>query len=299
MEIGYGLLGREDLEAASEPKSVFSDKRERGSALIIAGRIEYHGAPALALLATCNVLASLRVGAGYAKLYVPKAVLNPVRTVSPNTIVKALGKDEIACNREILGAVERSDAIAIGMGIGKARRAMAAAGRIVRHAASHGKPIVVDADAIQCLGRLARRHETSRYIIATPHDGEFFRLTGIRPHEKNLDARVKTAVVWASKLGITLVLKGHYSVVTDGKRIKVNIARTSALATMGTGDVLSGIICGYAATGADAFTAACAGVYLHSNIGDRLAAKMGNHIIATDVVDAIPLAIKEFDKNIQ
>ncbi|MHB1830497.1 MAG: NAD(P)H-hydrate dehydratase [Candidatus Micrarchaeaceae archaeon] len=299
MGIGYALLGRKDLEAASEPKSIFSGKRERGNALIISGSRSYHGAPSLALLATCNILASLRVGAGYATLYVPKAILNPVRAVSPNTIVKALGNNEITCNKEVLDAVERSNAVAIGMGIGKTRNAIAASEKIVQRAADLNKPIVVDADAIQCLRKLSKRHAANSSIIATPHDREFFGLTGKTLPKKDLGLRMAYAVQSAKELGIVIVLKGHNTIVTDGKRIKVNIAKTSALATMGSGDVLSGIICGYAACGADPLIAASAGVYLHSMIGDSLAKRKGNHIIAVDIVDGIPSAIKDFDKSIR
>ena len=136
-----------------------------------------------------------------------------------------------------------------------------------------GKAIVVDADALTALKKLPAGGALNRSVIATPHDGEFFRLTGVRPTEKNLNARIKVAAEFAKKLNITMVLKGHYSIVTDGRRTRVNITRSPALATMGTGDVLSGIICGYAVSGADPFAAACAGVFLHSGIGDSLASK--------------------------
>ena len=293
MALKYELLGKRDLKAASKPKSLFSSKRGRGTALVIAGSADFHGAPVLA------ALASLRVGAGYVKLYVPRSVVGPARNLSPNIIVGALGAKSITCNKQILDQIKRCNAIAIGMGIGRSAMAQVSARKIVQSSVRAGKVVVVDADAISSLKRLPVEGKLNQNIIATPHDGEFFRLTAFRPAEKDLGARVKTAAEWARKLGITLVLKGHYSIVTDGKRVKVNIAKTSALATMGTGDILSGIICGYAATGVGAFAAACAGVYLHSSIGDSLATKMGNHIIAADVVDAIPLAIKEFDKTIQ
>ncbi len=293
MALKYELLGKSDLKAALKPESLFSSKRDRGIALVIAGSADFHGAPVLA------ALASLRVGAGYVKLYVPKSVLGPARNLSTNIIVGALGGKSIICNKQILGQVKKSDAIVIGMGIGRSTMAQVSARKIIQSGISAEKVTVVDADAISSLKRLPFGRRPNQNIIATPHDGEFFRLTGVRPAEKDLGARIKVAVECARKLGITVVLKGHYSIVTDGKIVKVNVAKTSALSTMGTGDVLSGIICGYAARGAEAFAAACAGVYLHSSIGDRLAAKMGNHIIAADVVDAIPLAIKEFDKTIQ
>ncbi len=286
----YELLGKKDLEKASVPKSLFSGKRGRGIALVIGGSAGFHGAPVLA------ALAAMRVGAGYVRIYVPSAVVTPVRKLSPNIIVNALGKGSITCNRSLLNEVRRSGAIAIGMGIGRGTGAAMAARRIIAEGIRSAKPVVVDADALSARKGIGVG-KMNGSIIATPHDAEFFALSGIRLRERDLDSRIKSAVAFAKKLGIILVLKGHYSIVTDGQRVRVNRAGSSALATMGTGDVLSGIICGYAATGAGAFEAACAGVYLHSCIGDMLAAGKGNHIIASDVVEAIPSAIKKFDKS--
>ncbi len=288
----YELLGRADLKAASVPKSILSDKRDRGTALIISGNSRFHGAPVL------SALASMRIGAGYVKLYVPKAIINPVRSLSPNIIVGALGSNSITCNKEILGEVERADAVAIGMGIGRLKDTISSATKIIQVCASSGVPVVVDADAIISLRRLGRVGSAGMSIVATPHDGEFFRLTGVKPDRSNIAKRASTASAWAGRLGIIIVLKGHYTIVTDGKRTRIGKPVSSALATMGTGDVLSGIICGYMATGAGPFEAACAGVYLHYRIGDILARRRGRHIIAVDVVDAIPSVIKEFDKSI-
>ena len=89
MAHGYELLGKRDLRAATEPVSLFSSKRSRGTALIIAGSELFHGAPVLA------ALASLRIGAGYVKLYVPGSVIDPVRSLSPNVIVGRLGDRSI------------------------------------------------------------------------------------------------------------------------------------------------------------------------------------------------------------
>ena len=93
-----------------------------------------------------------------------------------------------------------------------------------------------------------------------------------------------------------MLLKGHETVVTDGKRTKIIRAKSSALAVMGTGDVLSGMIGAYAAKNNDLFVAGVAGAYLHAMIGDALYKEKGNHILASDVVDGIPKILKKFDK---
>src|SRR5271165_3413445 len=111
MRIKYELLGSRDLKIASVPKGKFSGKRERGTALIIAGSGRYHGAPVLSSLAAYNTLSALRVGAGYAKLYVPKSVIGPVRSLSPNIIVGQLGGTSITCNKQILDEVKKAGAV--------------------------------------------------------------------------------------------------------------------------------------------------------------------------------------------
>ena len=285
----YELLGRRDLDAASRPVSPYANKRERGTALIIGGSSRFHGAPVLASLA------ALRTGAGYVKTFVPKSVVDPARRLSSNIIVAELGTREIRFNDEIRKEIERSDAIAVGMGIGRSSPAVECSRRIINSSIGNEKPIVVDADALMALKdiRISARNGS---VIATPHDKEFQMASGKKP-SSSLSARIRDAESFAEKKGIVVVLKGHNTIVTDGEKTKVCRPRSAALATMGSGDVLSGIICGYAAQGATALQSACAGVYLHAAIGDRLAKKMGMHIIAADLVDAIPLAIKEFDKS--
>jgi NAD(P)H-hydrate epimerase len=92
-----------------------------------------------------------------------------------------------------------------------------------------------------------------------------------------------------------VVLKGHITIITNGDLLKINEAKTPALATMGTGDILSGIIGAYCTMHKDPFECSTAGVYIHSNIGDKLYEAKGNHIIAQDIIDMIPEFLKDFD----
>ena len=209
MARGYEILGKRDLRAASKPPDSFSSKRGRGTALIVAGSELFHGAPVLA------ALASLRVGAGYVKLYVPGSVINPVRSLSPNIIVERLGDRSIVFNKRIKEEIARSDAVALGMGIGRSATAIASAKKIMLESVRAGKAIVVDADALAALKKLPAGRTLNRNVIATPHDGEFFRLAGVKPALKDINARIKVATGFAKKLNITLVLKGHYSIVTE------------------------------------------------------------------------------------
>ncbi len=286
----YARLGASDVRAAAMPFSAYDDKRSRGRALIVGGSAKYHGAPVLC------AISALRIGAGYAKLLVPSIIINPVRALSPNIIVGELGHSRIAYGKAALSEIERCDAMAIGMGIGNGEAAAGAAGRLIGAAAEAGKNVIVDADAIYALKRLKCAGNARKRIIATPNGPEFERLCKRRLGSIGLEGKVELASQCARELGITVVLKGHSTVVTDGRRTKVCTPKSSALATMGTGDVLAGMICGLCARGAGAFEAAGAGVYLHCAIGDMLERIEGNHAIATDAIDLIPSVIKDFDK---
>jgi len=262
--------------------------------LIIAGSAEFHGAPVLAATAAQSTLATLRVGAGYAVLYMPNTVKAIAQKISPNLIVRGFGNKNIGEGQfeDIKKEIEKADAVAIGMGIGRAPETLEMAKKIIMYAKEKGKKTVVDADAIYALNKTTKLGSN---IIVTPNDHEFEFLNG-KATGKEIEERAKQAVDLAGKISVNIVLKGHTSIITNGSIVKLNKAETAALATMGTGDVLSGIIAGYAATGASAFDSAVAGVYLHAHIGDSIAKIKGNHILASDIVEQIPYFIKQYDK---
>ncbi|MGC8629276.1 MAG: NAD(P)H-hydrate dehydratase [Candidatus Micrarchaeia archaeon] len=285
--------GPGDLFKAAPKRSKEGSKFDNGRVLIIAGSDDFHGAPFLAAEAAYNTLASLRIGAGYAVLFVPSEIRNLARRISPNLIVRPFGKETIAQGdmETAKQEIEKSNSIAIGMGIGRENATLEAAAEIIKYAQYLNKKIVVDADAIYALDRIG---VLNKNVIVTPQEKEFEQIYGEKPSTE-LGERARQAVAVSNKLNACVVLKGHTSIITDGRLLKLNFAETPALATMGTGDVLSGIIAGYAATGASAFDASAAGVYLHSQIGDSLAAEKGMHIIATDLIDEIPHILKNYD----
>lgn len=293
--MGFTFATRKDLEKATRPRGLFSSKGENGHVMIVAGSSEYHGAPTLASAAAYNTLAALRIGTGYAFLYVPKRIEAVTRSLSPNLIIRTFGRNTIGDEKpdSAAKAIPKVECIAIGMGIGREKKTLQNAAFLIGKAVFLRKKVVVDADAIYCIRHVK---QLNKGVVITPQDKEFSELSG-RPPSKALAERAKQAASLAAKLNCVILLKGHITIVTDGKKTKAIRSRSSALAVMGTGDVLSGIIAGYMATGADAFDAAVAGAYLHSKIGDLLNREMGNHILASDVADKIPHAIKRFDRN--
>ncbi len=278
-----------DLRKAARKRSLNSNKYSNGRILVIGGSSFYYGAPVLALDSAYQSLAALRAGAGYVKAFVPEKILQTARSLSPNTIIGELGKDRIIFNDTIKVEIEKADVLVIGMGIGP--NSAAPARRIIEHALRHSKKVIADADAIGIV-RDIKIHGQGNVLI-TPHEGEFAGFAGTKPPD-GLGSRVDAVRLAAKKHNLAIVLKGHNTIVTDGKMVRINTAKSAALATMGTGDVLSGIIAGYAAIGNDLFSSAVAAVYLHSRIGDILYKEKGNHIIATDLIERIPQFLRKY-----
>jgi len=295
------FTGPGDLYLVSKPISIYTSKRERGMLVIIGGSKVYHGAPIHALLSASSI-ASLRTGAGYTVLYVPNAILDVARKLSQNQIVRPVGEDYISFTAELKRDIDKAQAIAIGMGITKEEEAQDACQKIVNYALSNGKKVIADADAISAITDMlsAKRIDTTNLLI-TPHDGEFYQFSGLklRHEDSNIFDRIEAAKKIAKEKGINILLKGHNTIITNGEKIKINRSNTPNLSTMGTGDVLSGIIGAFAAMGNDLFEAAAAGAYLHSKAGEVLAMEKGNHIIASDLIDKIPKIMSEFDKVLQ
>ncbi|MDE1854869.1 MAG: NAD(P)H-hydrate dehydratase [Candidatus Micrarchaeota archaeon] len=287
-----GVAGMRDLRIAATPRSFYSDKRSNGRVLIVGGSARFHGAPVLATNAAHMTLAALRVGAGYAITCVPKSVVSPVRKLSANLIVRPLSGENI--NRRDLEALKseakRSDCVVLGPGLGRERATINAISNLVSYCMKQDKKLLVDADAILAI----RGKKLNKKVLITPNDKEFHNLSKAPLMDRN--ARIEATKKLAQKLDANVLLKGYFTVVSDGKRTKLVETRSAALATMGTGDVLSGIIGGYMTLNRDVFVSAVAGAYLHAKIGDMLYKEKGYHIIASDLVDYIPNVLKKFDK---
>ncbi len=94
-----------------------------------------------------------------------------------------------------------------------------------------------------------------------------------------------------------LLLKGHDTIVTDGSRAKVNHTGNPGMATAGAGDVLSGIIGAFLAQGVELFSAAVAGAYIHGAAGDIVYEQKGFHMVASDLIEALPNVLRKYDRS--
>jgi NAD(P)H-hydrate epimerase len=155
-------------------------------------------------------------------------------------------------------------------------------------------PLVIDADGLNAFaGSLSYLAAREAPTILTPHAGELGRLLKRESAEIN-DHRLAVAVEAASRSGAVVVLNGDDTIVTDGKRVAVNAVAAPALATAGSGDVLSGMTAALLARGLEPFVAACAAVIAHARAGQEAARSVGlaESVIATDVIAAIPAGLR-------
>jgi NAD(P)H-hydrate epimerase len=264
-----------------------STKFAAGSVLVCGGSRGLTGAPCLASES------AMRAGAGYVTAFVPESLNLIFETRLLEVMTAPLpdhdGALEAAGVSQVVERASRADAFVLGPGLGRSDGAL----EFARTAAREVKlPMVLDADGLNAhagsLGSLAAREAPT---VLTPHAGELARL--LDTDSAAVGARrlqsVRRAAVQARAI---VVLKGDDTLVAepDG-RVAVSRGGASALATAGTGDVLSGVIGAFLAKRMDPFEAVCAGVLLHARAGQLTAREIGPEgVIASDVIAALPRA---------
>jgi NAD(P)H-hydrate epimerase len=278
------IAGPGDVMLATEPRSIRANKYDTGAVLVVGGSAEYHGAPLLA------AFAALRTGSGYVTVAAPRSAAIKLKEESPNLAVRMM-PDEILTNNDVavINSI-RHDCAVVGLGMSPSRESLEAILEFIKHCR---KPMVLDAAALRAVA--LDKSVLRENMVLTPHEGEFEALTGIKLDYSPLHERIRAAIKFAKAYKCTLVLKGHETVVTNGRLLKVNMAESPALATMGTGDVLAGMIASYLSRHDDAFECAVAAVHAHARAGDLLSMQKGIHITATDVVEALPDVLRMFD----
>jgi len=239
--------------------------------------------------------AAIRAGAGYATVAVPADLEAIFEAGRPEVMsVGCPGGDGClapASAKPLLRSFERAAAGVLGPGLGRDPGAVELAREVLPRIEA---PLVVDADGLNAFGgELPRIAARAAPTVLTPHAGELGRLLD-RRSEEVAERRLAAAREAARAAAAIVVLKGDDTIVTDGERVAVNALSAPALATAGTGDVLSGILAALLARGLDPFAAACAGVLAHARAGREAAARIGaaESVIAGDVIDSIPAGLR-------
>lgn len=277
------LIEGDNIRKRLKPRRFDCSKNDYGSAIIFAGSYGMMGA---AVLATKS---ASRSGCGRVICHSPRCGYNIIQTSVPSALFEA-DKDENAITDIELR--HNYSAIAIGPGLGTSDRTISALEQFLKISSANGRPVILDADALNCM---SIRPTMIDYLpvlsILTPHSGEFDRLFGRQPSSS---ARLAKAVEISRKYKIIIVLKGYYTVTVrpDGK-VFYNSSGTPALATAGTGDVLTGLMAGLLAQGLKPEIASVAAVYIHGVAG-RIAENINGTygVTADDVADCVGKAIK-------
>jgi NAD(P)H-hydrate epimerase len=281
IEPDIGLIRGALLDELPRRQSA-STKFTSGQVLVAGGSPGLTGAPCMA------ALAAQRAGAGYVTATIPASLSLIFESRLLEVMTIALPDDGGSLTTDgldrLLSATERGGALVIGPGIGRSDGALA----FVRGAVAQASlPIVLDADGLSAYsGELARlAQERTVPLVITPHEGELGRLLGVSSHEVAAE-RLRHAREAAREGAAIVVLKGDDTlIVHPAGRVAVSPGATPALATAGTGDVLSGVVGALLASGIEPFTAACAAVRLHALAALRAAQRHGRDgMIASDVI---------------
>jgi NAD(P)H-hydrate epimerase len=290
----HELTERETVRKALPHYDDYAHKGSRGRVVLVAGATGLTGAAAL------SALGSQRIGAGLVTVACPESLnaILEVKLTEPMTApvpeVEG-GFLSLRAAGRILHLCTNVNAVVIGPGIGRHRETA----QLVRELVTKlTLPMVVDADALNLLGgQLDIFRAAKAPVILTPHPGEAAWLLKISISEVEQN-RLKVAKQIAEGYNVVLVLKGRHTVIASPKgEIRINPTGNRALATAGTGDVLSGVIGGLLAQRLNPFDAATVGVYLHGLAGERLGRRMGpDGLLAGDLLPMFPKVLRQISE---
>lgn len=276
------------------PRPLAAHKGTFGRVLVLGGSRDYVGAPVLC------ASAAARAGAGLVALAVPEHARAAAATLLPEAIhfpvpSGAPEKGSEQLQQAVLHACDTYHSLVVGPGLGRSPGASSLVLGILRGLSERStRPtVVLDGDGLNALAAAGQWWQwVPRGNVLTPHYGEMSRLTGLdtsQVAQNTWDLALEKASQW----GQVVVLKGPFTVVASPEgKAWVNLHANPALATAGTGDVLSGLIGGLIAQGCEPFFAAALGVYVHS----RCAASVQSHrrwrtLLASDLLQEIPAVI--------
>jgi len=287
-KIKTNMITKEIVKPLLPFRATYSHKGSFGKVLILAGSVGMTGAAYLASEA------AMRSGAGIVVLGIPRS-LNSIMEVKLTEVItlplaetekQSLGEE---AEETILKLMKNYSVLGIGPGISR----QAETQRLVRKVIEKSNiPLVVDADAIYALSEdPAISEKTKTPLVITPHPGEIARLIN-KDINYILNNQLDITREIAQKYGIVVVLKGARTIIANKEgESYINVGDNSGMATGGSGDVLTGIICSLIAQGADNFSAAITGVYIHSLAGDLARGIKGERgMIAGDILYQVPQA---------
>jgi NAD(P)H-hydrate epimerase len=294
-------------EADSEPSLVWTDaeslrgkiprttepahKYSAGALLVVAGSRRTTGAPQMV------VRGAERTGCGIVFLATSESSAPSVDLELTEALVHGVPEDDegyvtSAALERILELAERNSALAVGPGIGTGNEGR----RLIEGILNEVEvPVLLDADAVTNLAGTDALAKRDAPTVITPHAGELGRLLGAGAKEVSA-SRLRSARSAAEEHGCCVLLKGSDTLIAEGEKVAVNSTGNVALATAGTGDVLSGVIGALLSRGMDAYEAAQAGAWAHGRAAELWLEETGwpaESLIATDLLEYLPEALGE------
>lgn len=277
-------LTKQDIHQLLPKRKADTHKGDYGKVLLLCGSRGYTGAAALASMG------ALRTGSGLVYLGVPESIYDIEAVKLTEPVILPLpdeaGTYAVTSVDEVLTLLKGKDAVLIGPGIGRSLGAEAVVCAVLKE---FNGPVVLDADGINAIipHKNILRDRTSSTIL-TPHEGEFLRFGGVL----NTD-RLISAINFAREYDITLLLKGHRTIITDGSTHYVNTTGNPGMATGGSGDILAGIIVSLLGQGLSPLEAAACAAWLHGAAGDICAEEIGQYgMLPSDMLDILPRLLK-------
>jgi len=282
MESDYETIDKDLIQSIYRSREKFSHKGDYGHSLIIGGSFGKIGAVVLASKA------ALKIGCGLVTAYIPKCGYTILQTANPEVMVEVDDENYL----EYFNFKTKSDVIGIGIGMGTHLKTKNGFGKFLKE---NKKPLVIDADAINIL---SSQRELLKLVpknsILTPHPKEFERLVG---KWKNDYEKLKLLKKFSLKYNCIVILKGMYSALAYKNKIYFNTTGNSALATAGSGDVLTGIITGLIGQNYSAIDACILGVYIHGRTADMAVNKNESKesFIASECINYFGAVFKEMN----
>lgn len=273
-------LHQSDISGLFPKRQRDTHKGDYGRILLLCGSVGFTGAAYLA------AMGALRSGAGLVFLGVPESIYTIEAVKLNEAIVFPLpeenGKLSAAALPEILRRLPQMDAVLIGPGLGISDGTWAVLQGVLENAAC---PIIADADGINLLSMHKNIvHGWKVPLVLTPHDGEFARIFGRFPENRLADA-----VSLAKAYDAVVLLKGHRTLITDGRTAYRNTTGNPGMAVGGSGDLLAGILVSLIGQGIAPLKAAAAAAWLHGAAGDRCAEAMGEYgMLPSDMLTILP-----------
>jgi hydroxyethylthiazole kinase-like uncharacterized protein yjeF len=281
-----GLMEPDDIARWAPDRSSTTHKWQAG-VVIVGGSHGMVGAPMLASRA------AMRLGAGIVWAALPGRAAELASGTEVITVSLADGGRGVLTEdgaAEVLGFTRPFRSAVVGPGLGRAAETANAIRRLVSEL---DIPLVLDADGLAAFrGAAQELRARPAPTVLTPHDGEFAQLTGAAPGEDRMEA----ARALAGEADAVVLLKGPTTVIADPSgAVRLNPTGGAALATAGSGDVLSGMIAAFCANGMKAFDAASAAAYVHGRSGE-----CGGHtgLMAGDLPARAAIALRQIVESV-